>query len=53
MGKNVLGTAVLEGKGKSLEAIVLENNDKRLGTTIPADKDVFKTLEVEYYCARR
>jgi hypothetical protein len=57
--KNVLRTAVLGDKGKSLEIIVLENNDKRLGTTILADKykgietTVFKTLEIDNYCARR
>jgi hypothetical protein len=59
VGKNVLRTAVLGDKGKSLEIIVLENNDKSLGTTILADKykgietTVFKTLEIENYCARR
>jgi hypothetical protein len=59
VGKNVLGTAVLGDKGKSVETMVLENNDKRLGTTILADKErgikhtVFQTLEVEDYCARR
>ena len=59
MSKNILGTAILGVKGESLETIVLENNDRRLGTINLADKDtgigntVFKTLEVEDYCARR
>jgi len=57
--KNVSGTAVLGDKGKSLETVVVGNNDKRLGTTILVDKErgientVFKTLEGEDYCARR
>jgi len=56
VGKNVLGTAILGDKGKSSETIVQENNDKRLETTILAEgieTTVFKTLEVEDYCARR
>jgi hypothetical protein len=58
-GQNVLGTAVLGDKGKSLENLVLENSDKMLGTTILADKNngrettAFKPFEVEEFCARR